>query len=114
MDVLKWILKFLPEDPNPNAGFWIFRLPESAMWMNRVLVYHDEWYRTGPKIGMRLSDIDWRIFKALTIYIETVEDPMERCQMVQDVCRYWPIMRRVGRKLYGRHRTQAEKELPPL
>lgn len=114
MDILKWIFKWIPEDPDPTGGFYAFRLPKSCEWMNDVLEYHDRWYRDGPKIGMKLSDIDWRIYKALTIRIEQEMDLIKRCHMAEQVCWVFPIMRKVGRKLYGRSRTEMELELPPL
>lgn len=106
MDVLKWLAKLLPVDENDSAGFGPFRLPKSADWMQSVFRYHDYYYRIGPKQGMRLSDIDWRIFKALTIAAEIPEDPMERCRRARQICRYWPLMRVFGHYLYGRHKKE--------
>lgn len=102
MDLLKWLARLIPRDPNNTGGFGPFRLPEDAAWMNQVFEYHDYYYDVGPESGMRLSDIDWRIFKALTILAEQSEDPMERCHRAAQICEYWPIMRKAGHYLYNR------------
>lgn len=106
MDVIKYLAKLLPLDESDTAGYGPFRLPKSARWMEPVFEYHDYYYRIGPDAGMRLSDIDWRIFKALTIAAEQAEDPIERCKRATQICRYWRIMRVVGRYLYGRHKKK--------
>ncbi len=110
MDLLKWLARQIPMDQDDSAGFGPFRLPESAHWMESVFKYHDYYYRIGPQADMRLSDIDWRIFKALTIAAELPEDPMERCKRARQICRYWPIMRSVGHYLYGRFREDVPKK----
>ena len=102
-DLVKWIAKLIPRDPSNEAGMGPFRLPESARWMDSVFVMHDHYYDVGPENNMRLSDIDWRIFKALTILAEQPEDTIERCHRAYDICRYWPIMRSFGHTLYGRN-----------
>lgn len=102
MDILKWIASFLPRDPSNEAGFGPFRLPERCAWMQPIFEYHDKYYDEGPVAGMKLSDIDWRIFKALTIAAEQTEDLIERCHRAHDICRYWPIMREAGHYLYNR------------
>lgn len=102
MDVLRWLARYIPVDPNPDGGLWIFRLPERARWMNAVFVYHDNYYIQGPMMGMKLSDIDWRVFKSLTILAETEPDLIKRCHRARDICRYWPIMRTAGHILYDR------------
>lgn len=104
IDPLKWLAKLLPRDSNNTAGFGPFRLPKECLWMEPVFRMHDHYYDVGPDADMRLSDIDWRIFKALTIAAETVEDPMERCHRARQICKYWPIMRSAGHYLYGRAR----------
>lgn len=104
MDILKYLAKFIPRDPDNTGGFGPFRLPKRAEWMNQVFKYHDYYYDIGPGMGMRLSDIDWRIFKALTIAAELAEDPMEKCHRAKDICKYWPIMRSAGHYLYARHK----------
>lgn len=116
MDIPKWLFSFLPEDPEDKAGWGPFTISEDAAWMEGVFAeYHDQWYRQGPAIGMRLSEIDARVFKGLSILATQPHlDWIEQCHRINDVCLYWPIMRRFGHLLYGRHRTQAEKELPPL
>jgi hypothetical protein len=103
VDVLKWLARFIPRDPNNTGGFGPFRLPKRALWMNQVFKYHDYYYDIGPKSKMRLSEIDWRIFKALTITAEQPEDWMERCHRAKDICKYWPLMRSFGHYLYNRH-----------
>lgn len=107
IDILKELAKLLPEDSQEGGGYGIFRLPESARWMESVFKYHDHYYEIGVENNMALSDIDWRIFKALTIKAETEPDLIKRCSMVHDICRYWPIMRSVGHYLYGRHRKDS-------
>ena len=102
-DLLKWFARFLPRDPNNSGGFGPFRLPERALWMNDVFKYHDLYYDIGPAADMPLSEIDWRVFKALTILAETAETYMERCHRAHDICTYWPIMRKAGHYLYKRH-----------
>jgi len=102
MDILKWLASFLPRDPSNDAGFGPFGLPDSALWMNEIFQFHDLYYDKGPENNMRLSDIDWRIFKALTIKAEEPEDYIERCHRAHDICTYWPIMRRAGHYLYNR------------
>lgn len=104
MDILKWLARFIPRDPETKAGFGPFEISEEAKWMESVLQYHDLYYDIGPEKDMRLSDIEWRIFKALTIAAEQVEDPMERCKRAKHICRYWPIMRSAGHYLYDRHK----------
>lgn len=108
MDLLKWLAKFLPRDPKNEGGFGPFKLPERALWMNAVFKYHDLYYDIGPGSGMRLSDIDWRVFKALVILAETAEDPIERCHRARDICEFWPIMRSAGHYLYARHSPKTE------
>lgn len=57
---------------------------------------------------MRLSEIDARIFKALSIAATQESlDWMEQCHRIGDICEYWPIMRSVGHYLYNR---QGEKQ----
>lgn len=107
MDLLKELARLLPEDPNGTAGYGPFRLPKRCDWMQPIFAMHDHYYKVGPKSGMRLSDIDWRIFKALTIAAELPEDPMERCHRAKDICEYWPIMRSVGHYLYARHHNET-------
>lgn len=102
--IIKWIAKLIPVDPDPTGGFWFFRLPERCQWMQSAFKYHDYYYEIGFDHDMRLSDIDWRIFKALTILAEQPDDPMERCRRAKDICKYWRIMRIAGRFLYNRHR----------
>ena len=101
--MLKWLARLIPRDPSTKAGLGPFTLPESAKWMETVFEYHDHYYEIGPSHGMRLADIDWRIFKALVQAAEIPEDPMERCHRANDVCLYWSIMRKAGHLLYARH-----------
>lgn len=103
MDLLKWLARLIPRDPDNSGGFGPFRLPERAQWMNEVFKYHDHYYDVGPAAGMKLSDIDWRIFKALTILAEEEPDMIKRCHKVRDICKYWPIMRSAGHYLYDRN-----------
>lgn len=103
MDLLKELAKLLPIDPCNRAGYGPFRLPEECDWMEPVFAYHDHYYIVGPDAGMRLSEIDWRIFKALAIAAELPEDWMERCHRARQICEYWPIMRSVGHYLYSRN-----------
>jgi hypothetical protein len=103
MDVIKWLASFIPRDPETKGGLGPFNLPERCAWMEPAFKYHDYYYDIGPKEGMRLSDIDWRIFKVLVITAEQATDPMERCHRAKDICRYWPIMRSAGHYLYNRH-----------
>lgn len=103
MDLLKWLATFIPEDPETKGGLGPFTISEDAAWMEPVFAYHDHYYVIGPSIGMRLSDIDWRIFKALTIAAEQADDPMEKCHRASHICLYWPIMRKAGHYLYNRH-----------
>jgi hypothetical protein len=102
-DLLKWLARFLPRDPNNTGGFGPFRLPKRALWMNEIFKYHDLWYDIGPKHGMRLSDIDCRVWKGLCLLAEEEPDLIKRCHMYHDICRYWPIMRSAGHYLYNRH-----------
>ncbi len=104
MDLLKWLAKLLPRDESNTGGFGVFRLPEDAEWMNGAFKYHDYYYDIGPDQDMRLSDIDWRTFKALVILAEQAEDPMDRCNRARQICKYWPIMRSAGHYLYARHK----------
>ncbi len=110
MDLLKELAKLLPTDKNNSAGYGPFRLPDRCEWMQSVFSYHDYYYLIGPDADMRLSDIDWRIFKALTIAAELPDDPMERCHRAKDICEYWPIMRSVGHYLYGRHKGEKNEQ----
>lgn len=103
LDPLKWFAKLLPEDPNEKAGYGPFTLPDRCVWMQSVFKTHDHYYDIGPSIHMKLSDIDWRIFRALVMAADTVDDPMELCHRAHDICTYWPIMRDFGHYLYGRH-----------
>lgn len=103
MDLLKELAKLLPVDADPTAGYGPFRLPDECAWMESVFAMHDHYYLVGPAAGMRLSEIDWRIFKALTIKAEMPDDWMERCHRARHICEYWPIMRSVGHYLYNRH-----------
>ena len=104
MDILKWLARFIPRDPSNEAGFGPFRLPPECDWMQEIFAFHDMYYDAGPAAGMKLSDIDWRIFKALAIKAETEPDLIERCHKVLQICEYWPIMRKVGHYLYDRSR----------
>ncbi len=104
MDILKWIASFIPRDPSNEAGMGPFRLPSPECdWMQEIFEYHDLWYDIGPKSGMPLSDIDWRIFKALSIKDEEPIENIERCHRVLQICEYWPIMRKAGHYLYKRN-----------
>lgn len=104
MDILKWLASFLPRDSSNEAGYGPFRLPDRCDWMQEIFEFHDLYYDEGPKNDMRLSDIDWRIFKALVLKAETEPDLIERCHRAHDICRYWPIMRSFGHTLYGRNK----------
>jgi len=101
-DMLKWLASFIPEDTENKAGFGPFELPDEAGWMRPIFWYHDHYYVIGPEINMQLSEIDWRIFKALVIGAEQTEDWMERCHRAKHICKYWPIMRSAGHYLYNR------------
>lgn len=103
IDLLKLMASYIPEDPENKPGLFIFELPDRCSWMASIFEYHDNWYKVGPSIGMRLSEIDWRIFKGLTIKAEEPSDWMERCHRAQDICTYWSIMRSAGHYLYNRH-----------
>lgn len=106
IDLLKWFARLIPRDSSNEAGMGPFRLPDRCYWMQPIFEYHDRYYDIGPEAGMRLSDVDWRIFKALTIAAEEPEDFIERCHRAHDICRYWPIMRSAGHYLYARnHKT---------
>jgi hypothetical protein len=107
MDLLKELAKLLPDDPSNRAGYGPFRLPDDAEWMQPIFAMHDRYYVVGPGAGMRLSDIDWRIFKGLTIAAELPEDPLERCSRARQICTYWPVMRSLGHYLFNRHGVTA-------
>lgn len=108
MDILKWLARFLPEDKEVKAGFGPFRLPDECSWMEPIFEYHDHYYVVGPEKGMRLSEIDARIFKALSIAATQPElDWMIQCKRIKHICKYWPIMRSFGHYLYARHRKQT-------
>lgn len=103
MDILKWLASFLPRDSSNDAGYGPFRLPSPECdWMQPVFVMHDHYYDVGPDTGMTLSEIDWRVFKSLTIAAEQAETYMERCHRAMQIAKYWPIMRRAGHLLYNR------------
>jgi hypothetical protein len=110
IDLIKELAILIPDDPENKAGWGPFTLPDRCDWMASVFWYHDHYYEVGPNIDppMRLSDIDWRIFKALTILAEQPADPMERCCRAKDICKYWPIMRSAGHYLYARHHRKNE------
>lgn len=104
MDLLKELAKLLPYDSDNSAGYGPFRLPDECQWMESVFSMHDHYYIVGPESGMRLSEIDARIFKALSIKATQPElDWMEQCHRIKHICEYWPIMRSVGHYLYARH-----------
>lgn len=104
MNPLKWILKqFLPLDPSNKAGLGPFRLPERCAWMEPIFAYHDKYYVEGPALGMRLSDIDCRIFYALVANVRQSDlDPIVKCNRIEDICKFWYIMHTAGPYLYGR------------
>lgn len=110
MDVLKWLAKWIPEDKTKRSGWGPFNLetldPEAAAWMGPILrQYHDPWFKQGPELDppMRLSDIDVRIWKALTIAATLPElDPIVQCHRLKDIAFYWPKMHSAGHYLYGR------------
>jgi len=106
LNPFRWLVRQIPEDPSDEPGFWFLRLPKRCDWMRSVFRYHDYFYRIGPKYDMRLSDIDWRTFKALVIAAEVPEDPMERCHRANDICRYWRLARIGGHSLFNRHRDE--------
>lgn len=105
MDIPKWLASFIPEDSSDKAGFGPFTISESAAWMEHIFRdYHDRYYKIGPSCGMRLSEIDVRIFKALTIAATLPElDTIEQCHRIAEICFYWPIMHKAGHYLYRRH-----------
>ena len=107
MDILKWLASFLPRDSSNDAGYGPFRLPDRCAWMQEIFAYHDLYYDQGPAIDMKLSDIDWRVFKALCIKAEEVDDHIERCHRAHDICKYWPVMRQAGHYMYGRNRPSG-------
>lgn len=111
-DLLKIIANQIPRDSDNSGGFGPFRLPEeAAAWMSEIFEYHDRYYDIGPTLTppMPLSEIDWRIFRALTIKAESAETDIERCHRAHDICRYWPVMRSVGHYLYGRYKLTPEE-----
>ncbi len=104
MDFLKRLFRLIPEDPESKGGLGPFTLPKSAAWMESVFKYHDMYYEEGPEHGMRLSEIDSKVFRALTYKVhQLTDDPMQQCHMYSDICTYWPIMRKFGHYLYNRH-----------
>lgn len=110
MDILKIIAKQIPRDPESKGGFWVFQLPDDCEWMQGVFKYHDLYYDIGAKAGMRLSEIDARIFKALSIAATHSDlDWMEQCHRIRQVCRYWPIMRSAGHYLFNRHKENEDE-----
>lgn len=108
MDLLKELARLLPIDPSGTAGYGPFRLPERCAWMESVFAYHDHYYVVGPESGMRLSEIDARVFKALSIKATQSDlDWIEQCHRIHDICDYWPVMRSVGHYLFNRHGVET-------
>lgn len=108
MDLLKELVKLIPEDHEAKAGLGPFVLQDwdpDTVWMEHIFRdYHDHYYEVGPSSRMRLSEIDTRIFKALAIAATLPElDWMDQCHRIKHICKYWPIMRSAGHYLYNRH-----------
>jgi hypothetical protein len=100
MNPLKWLLNLLPQDPSDEAGWGPFRLPADADWMQRAARLHDIEFRESVTSGRRLSEVDSDLFWRWALLARNAEDPMEQCRRMKQICKYWPIARKVGRYFF--------------
>lgn len=99
MNPLKWILNLLPTDESDTAGWGPFKLdPEHPF--QRAARLHDISFRNSATSGERLSEVDWQLFWRFAMIARAEQDPIKRCRLANDICKYWPLARSFGRYLY--------------
>lgn len=110
IDILKELAWLIPEDTEDKAGWGPFTISDEASWMEPIFAqYHDLYYKIGPELGMRLSEIDVRVAKGLFIEATKPElDWMVQAHRIKHICEYWPIMRSAGHYMYARHYKRKE------
>lgn len=96
---LKSILNALPQDPDDSAGWGPFKLPPEHPF-HRAARLHDIAFRNSATGTDRLSEQDWLLFWRFVMLARAEPDPIQRCHLAMDACRYWPLARHFGRYLW--------------
>lgn len=109
MNPLRWLLNLRRPEANDSAGYGPFRLPEDARWMEIAAIKHDADYEVSdtPKLvtvydNARRSESDAHLFYAWSLQANAEKDPIKRCKMYGQICRYWPIARYGGQYLWSK------------
>lgn len=109
MNPLRWLLNLRRPEANNSAGWGPFRLPEDAKWIERAAVEHDFDYLLSetPELLTEYdhatrSESDAHFFYVLCLLANAEKDPIKRCKMYGQICKYWPVARYGGQYLWGK------------
>lgn len=102
---LKWFLNLLPVDESDDAGWGPFKLPPEHPF-HRAARLHDISFRNSGSNTERLSEADWLLFWRFVMLARAEPDPIQRCHLAMDACKYWPLARHFGRYLWDGTNTK--------
>lgn len=100
---MSWLGRMLrhlvPEDPNPGCGYGPFKLPLGHPF-TRGCNLHDydfgEAHELGEKAEHTKDQTDSNLAYRWMLIARAEPDPAMQCELIRDICRYWPLARTVG------------------
>ena len=93
------ILTYLDPKPDNYFGMGPFKPLANDHPFQRAAFIHD-WEFDRSHVGEQpkpLAEVDSDLFWRLCLLARAERDPHTQCQLMLDICKYWPIARAMGR-----------------
>jgi len=102
MSFFSWLMGKVESDPQNYFGVGPFKpLPRNHPFQ-RAAFLHD-WAAERSHAGKpdcSLDESDERFFWRMALLAHGQIDPKKRCELMMDICKYWPIARACGPLFY--------------
>lgn len=96
--LLNLLSKLLPRDNCSRCGVGVFSLPEDHPF-TRACALHDYDFDLAHagKAEKTRAQADKELFWRWALIANNRTDADEACELMEDVCKYWPLARRYGK-----------------
>jgi hypothetical protein len=96
---MSWLSRMFERfDPQPENHFgvgFLKPLPEDHPFQ-QAAVLHDWAYTAKGKEGMSRDEADADLFWRMALLAHNQQNPEKRCELMLDICRFWPMVKRFG------------------
>ena len=105
--------RILPEDKEVGCGYGPFKLSRDHPFTPACNLHDWEFDRANAGDADKpLAQVDWDLFYRWVLIAKAQKDPEHRAALALEICRYWPLARKVGAYLWdGDPKTLAESIL---